>query len=77
MNKATPRIAMKPVKSSQVHSTGYDPATKTLAVQFNSGGLYHYHNVSQETAAAMDKAESVGAFLGKQIKGKHEFTKQP
>lgn len=76
MDTKQPPIPMKPVKSSQVHSHGYDPVTKTLAVKFNSGGVYHYHDVPQETADAMDKAESVGAFLGKSVKGKHEFTKQ-
>lgn len=75
MNKQAP-ITMKPVKSSQVHSHGYDPVTKTLAVKFNSGGLYHYHDVPQETADALDKAESVGSFLGKSVKGKFEFKKQ-
>lgn len=70
------KIDMKKCCSSQVESYGYNPLTKTLAVKFSSGGLYHYHDVPQETADAMDKAESVGSFLGKSVKGKFEFKKQ-
>lgn len=69
-------IPMKTVKSSQVAAHGYDPLTQTLAVQFNSGGVYHYSGVPQDTADALAKAESVGSFIGKHIKGKHEFKKQ-
>ena len=69
-------IALHPVKkSSQVHSIGYDANTKTLAVQFNSGGTYHYHDVPQEKFNAMRDAESPGSHLGKHIKGAHKFTK--
>lgn len=52
MNKAPAPIPMKPVKSSQVHSHGYDPVTKTLAVKFNTGSLYHYHVCPHQTMGA-------------------------
>lgn len=65
-----PAIDLKDVKSSQVKSIGYDPATKTLAVSFTrgSGAIYHYPNVEQETYDAFAKAESVGNFFGQHIK---------
>lgn len=64
-----------PVKSSQVQSIGYCPATKTLAVNFNSGGQYHYHDVSQEHFDGLLKAESAGKYLGQHIKPKHKYSK--
>lgn len=70
-----PAIPMCSCKSSQVKAFGHDPATNTLAVEFNSGGLYHYAGVPAEVFEEMKKAESVGRFLGQSIKGKFEFSK--
>jgi len=64
------------VKSSQVHSVAFDPATKTLAVRFHGkngpGSLYHYANVSLDKHADFMKAESKGKFLGIHIKAKDD-----
>jgi len=51
------------VKSSNIRSVGYDPATSTLEVEFSSGGVYRYPQVPAEIHAAMIKAESVGKFF--------------
>lgn len=60
---------MKPVKSSSVHSVGYDPATRVLAVHFKgSDKVYHYQNVPQHMADEMHRAESIGNYIAKQIK---------
>ncbi|MBP6421585.1 MAG: KTSC domain-containing protein [Propionivibrio sp.] len=69
-----PTIPMCECKSSQVKAFGHDPATNTLAVEFNSG-VYHYAGVPAEVFEEMKKAESVGRFLGQSIKGKFEFSK--
>jgi hypothetical protein len=62
-------------ESSQVKGYGYDADSKTLAVEFKSGGVYHYRGVPLETYGAMQKAESVGKFIGANIKGSFEFSK--
>lgn len=67
--------ALVPVTSSQVKAIGYDQATKTLAIKFNSGGVYHYDNVEPEKHTAFMAAESKGKFFGKEIRGKHEHRK--
>lgn len=36
-DRERPQIALEPVESNQVGAIGYDPATKTLAVQFKRG----------------------------------------
>jgi len=77
---AAPKIGMNTVKSSNVQAHGYDPVTRTLAVQFKGkdgkpGALHHYHNVQPATVASMHKAESVGVFLNAHVKSKHDSTK--
>ena len=34
-----------PIQSDNVQSAGYDAATQTMTVLFNSGGLYEYYGV--------------------------------
>lgn len=75
--KSHPCINMCPCESSQVKSHGYDAATKTLAVEFKSGGIYHYHDVPAKTYDDMKAAKSVGKFIGASLKGAHKFTKLP
>jgi hypothetical protein len=73
-------------KSSQLHSHGYDTATKTMAIRFHGkvapngvklpGPVYHYHDVSQEAYDALVKAESLGKHFGANVRNKFKFTKQ-
>ena len=68
-------VVMHSIKSSQASQAGYDPATKTLAVEFKKGGVYHYAGVSQETYDGLMKAESFGKHLRAHVIGKHKHTK--
>ncbi len=83
MSDATqrPPIPRKPVKSSQIKSVGYDPATQRLAVEFThreeftQGSVYEYDNVDQATADNFfrekddeGKEWSVGSYFGKTLK---------
>lgn len=38
-------MTMHPVVSTNVLAAGYDPQTRTLRVQFHSGGIYDYYSV--------------------------------
>lgn len=67
---------MSAVKSSQLSSIGYDDKTNTLAVKFNNGGTYHYHDVSKSEFDKFSNAESIGKYFGANIKSK-KFTKIP
>ncbi len=78
-------VTMTDVKSSQVHSIGYDPETRTLHVRFHDrtnkktgvvtpGATYAYDDVPAERHAALLAAdaaegESVGAHFGQHIRG--------
>ncbi|MDE2470724.1 MAG: KTSC domain-containing protein [Bradyrhizobium sp.] len=64
---------MKPVESSQIHSVGYDPLTKTLAVRFHGpkgkpSALYHYADVAPAKFADFERAESKGKWFHQHIK---------
>lgn len=78
MTTNPPSIDLQPCVSSQVKAFGYDPETRTLAVQFISNdSTYHYNDVAPEVFAAMKAAPSVGAFFGKAIRNQYVCAKQP
>lgn len=56
------------VKSSNITSIGYDPATATLEVQFKNGGRYQYAGVDARTHGALMGADSIGAHFHQHIK---------
>ena len=68
-------------KSSQVSEYGYDASSQVLRVCFKSGGIYDYGNqetpVPADVFERMKGAESVGKFLGTEIKGKFPFVRIP
>ena len=64
-----------PVKSSNVAGIGYDPETKLLEVEYNSGAIYHYHDVEPALHLGLSHAGSPGGYISDRIKGKHKCTK--
>ena len=73
-------IPLTSVSSSQIEAIGYDEPSKTLAVQFRKGAIYHYANVPVDVYKAFSKADSLGKFLGAHIKAhpeKYPFKKVP
>lgn len=67
-------MEMKPVQSSQIASIGHDGQSK-LRVQFRSGGLYEYSDVTPEEFTKLSTAPSIGGHLAKHIKPAKSFTK--
>jgi len=57
-----------PVSSTTVAAIGYEEATNTLGVRFQSGMEYHYFGVPVEVFEAMRSAPSAGRFLDQNIK---------
>lgn len=74
--------------SGNVHSVGYDPLTRTLAVRFlakdksSPGELYHVHAKGGDNSLIVHHAEmmkpdvSTGSYYHKNIKGKYQIVKQ-
>lgn len=70
-------VERTPVSSSNIHSVGYDHATKTLAVEFkNGGGVYHYHDVPKDAHEAFVSAKSLGSHFHTNIKNAYKNSKQ-
>ena len=51
------------VDSSMIHAVGYDPEGQQLEVVFNSGKVYCYQGVYQETYEALLEADSKGRYM--------------
>lgn len=64
-----------PVASSNVASIGYDDATETLEVEFLTGSIYQYYNVSAALWEQLRQAPSKGIFLNTYIKNAHPFSR--
>ena len=56
------------VKSSTIHTIGFDAKAKILEVTFNSGATYQYTGVSKEVADAFLNAESKGSHFAIHIR---------
>ncbi len=53
----------KPIESSMISSVGYDPVSEILEVEFNSGGVYQYGEVSEDIYRELMGAESKGQYF--------------
>lgn len=63
----------KRVKSTNIKSVGHSREDSILEVEFNSGKVYHYFNVSEELYNSLLEASSVGKFFNKYVKKSHDF----
>lgn len=64
------------VKSSNLASVGYDQAAKILEVEFNTGGIYQYHNVPENIHSGLMSASSHGSYFDTFVKkAGYRFTK--
>lgn len=65
-------IKMHSVSSSNIAALGYEEESNTLAVEFNSGALYHYADVPREVYEALDNSQSIGKFFNANIKKQYD-----
>ncbi len=63
------------VDSSDINSIGYDSSTQILEIEFNSGGIYQYYNVSDSTFNELMSADSKGKYFNQFIKSQYNFKK--
>lgn len=60
-----------PVASSSLRSLGYDAAQQVLEVEFASGALYRYEQVSAAEVQALLEADSLGRHFNQVFKAQH------
>ena len=58
------------LRSSMLSSCTYDPLTRILTLDFESGRSYDCHDIDQETVDALASAPSPGRFYLARIKGR-------
>lgn len=59
------------IDSSNLKSAGYDEARGILAVEFQSGAIFHYYQVPLQVFEDFGAAESRGRYYAKEIRGKY------
>ncbi len=64
-----------PVSSSTIRSIGYDGQSSILEVEFISGEIYQYFNVSEYLHQGLMSASSKGQFLNDNIKYGYRYQK--
>ncbi len=67
----------KPVESSMLASVGYDPASRTLELEFNSGRVYRYYDVEPEVYVELMEADSKGRYFLSEIRGAYRYAPMP
>ena len=63
------------VQSSNLRSVGYDTASSTLEIEFNSGGIYQYFNVPASIYQGLMGASSLGTYFHNYIKSSYRYTR--
>lgn len=64
-----------PKNSSNVSQVDYNPETQTMTIEFSTGGTYQYSGVTPDKFVAMQTAESVGGYIHRQIKNRHQTSR--
>ena len=64
-----------PIKSSNLHSVGYDKKSQILEIEFLNGGVYEYSEIRKELHEGLMAAPSHGKYYNKFIKGQYPVTK--
>ena len=64
------------VTSANLAAIGYDPDSKTLAVRFRSGALWHYVGVPAKVYAELHAAKSHGRYFGLHIRPYYRGVRQ-
>jgi hypothetical protein len=66
-------IRLIPVDSDALTAIGYDAATRTLRLRFETGGLYDYFDVPSEVYAGLRDDEHPWTTWGEHITSSYEY----
>ena len=64
-----------PVISKNIHSIGYDAATETLEIKFDSGAVFQYYSVPANVHAELMTAPSKGSYFDYRVKNSYRYSK--
>jgi hypothetical protein len=71
MRLKKPKEGWRPVESAAVMAVRYDAITRELDVRFEDGREYRYANVPRSKFRALHVANSIGAFINREVKPFH------
>jgi hypothetical protein len=66
-------VRRQAIDSTSIASVGYDAGSSTLEVEFRNGHVYQYLEVAKRLYWELMSAQSVGAYLNREIRDQHEF----
>jgi hypothetical protein len=69
------RMLRQEVQSSELRWVGYEESTSLLEVEFHSGEIYRYFDVSAWLVLKLLEAKSIGQFFNARIRSKFKFEK--
>jgi hypothetical protein len=61
-------MQLKPVTSAALKSVGYDAAARELHIEFHSGKVYTYPDVTPEAHSALMAADSHGEHFAEHVR---------
>lgn len=61
------------VKSSNIHSVGYDSTHKVLQVEFLNGSIYQYYNVPENVYNELMQASSKGKYFNSKVSFSYKY----
>ena len=65
-------FAMLPVASPMANAIGYDSENEVLQIEFNSGAVYQFSDVDEDTFEDLYTSEAVGRYFNQNIKGRYQ-----
>ncbi|MEM6402695.1 MAG: KTSC domain-containing protein [Cyanobacteria bacterium P01_D01_bin.116] len=65
-------FAMLPVASTMASAIGYDSENEVLQIEFNSGAVYQYSDIDEDTFEDLYSSDAVGRYYNQYIKGKYQ-----
>jgi hypothetical protein len=65
-------FAMLPVASPMANAIGYDSENEVLQIEFNSGAVYQFSEVDEDTWEDLYTSEAVGRYFNQNIKGRYQ-----
>ncbi|UFX49454.1 KTSC domain-containing protein (plasmid) [Bradyrhizobium sp. 41S5] len=61
--------------SSNIAEVGYDPNSRILEVQFKTGAVYQYFDISQQVYDELMRASSIGGYVNSNVKGHYRYAR--
>jgi hypothetical protein len=73
----TSDMTMRPVESSSLRRVGYNPANRTLRIEFKEVGVWEYLQVPPSEYEGLMKAGSIGRYFHAHIRNRFQSRKIP